>query len=85
MPYPSTPYSRMLWRIYRAHTFAKDTSKRDLEIVRSVFEAGALATLKLIAVMIENGHTKEVVKELKRVGRDLKVFQAELERPLRLH
>ena len=65
--------------------FAKGTSKRDLEVVRSAFEADALATLKLIAVMIERGHTKEVIKEFKRAGRDLKLFQEELEKPLRLH
>jgi len=75
----------MLWRIYRAHSFGKNVPRRELRVVRSVFEAGSLATLKLIAVMIEHGHTKEVVRELKRVGRDLKILEADLEKQLRLH
>jgi hypothetical protein len=83
--FPSTPFSLMLWRIYRTHTFGKSVKNRDLKAVQQVFESGAILALKLMAVKIEHGDTKDVIRDLKRAGSDLKVWQAELEKQLRLH
>ena len=75
----------MLWRIYRTQTFGKSVKNRDLKAVQQVFETGAILALKLMALKIEHGDTKEVIRDLKRAGADLKLWQAELEKQLRLH
>jgi hypothetical protein len=75
MAYPSP---RKLWRVYRAFAVADGASKRDVGVARAAFEAGMLATVKLFAVMIENGETNEMVAGIRQTGNDLRALEGKL-------
>ena len=55
-PFPSTPYSLPLWRIYRTQMFGKGGKRRELKAVQQVFESGAIVMLKLMAFKAEHGN-----------------------------
>jgi G:T/U-mismatch repair DNA glycosylase len=68
MAYPSP---RQLWRIYRKVAVADGATKREVAAARAAFEAGMLAILKLMAVMVENGDTKAMLATLRKANREL--------------
>jgi hypothetical protein len=66
---------RRLWTMYKKLLIADGFSKRDLILAHATFYAGARATLKVLAHLLEHGDDEELHRTIERHGRHNRALQ----------